>query len=623
MTRAWAQNPTSLAGLYTEQSLRVKAYCPPPGKCCDDLPQAVNAIVWLSEPAPSGPDPPAEDTIFVCERLGLSLDPMQQPDGSYVYRGNLSDSNWGDYLNIPNPELMIFCNNEQQIPGDEDCTTAITGLLENLVIIRDSGCCCDPFCIAGNAKPFECPPTIPPGTLCILPGAPVTDPNQLTFGIWVYEIVGAVTSDTFNRADGDIDGTPTDFGLGGGALTWQYGGGGGNVTIVSNRIRSSNTIEARSIVPIGAPDLKMRGVGFPPNNDAQEVGFTLRYSDAINYWRAVMYRNRIELATVINGTENVVASQAHAFTQGTPHNLEVIASGNDVSFSVDGNTPIAHNNAHNATATLHGVLAQGDNVALDDFTVTDVDGGGVACEPTPRPGDPCPQEQAELIPCDERPDVEMALQPADEVRIVAKNVDIAVAGQPVELALQSADDVRIVAQTVEFSVQAPPSTDCCDGPSNTLTVDFYGEFASPGGSGSTECCTDIVGSATVVEEPPSQPNFRAWSGEFSFSKLLPNPFTCRVTCSGTGQNPNISVSIRNSTLPVNDTKCLPIPFAQTSDNTGVTLNDLDLQIAPGQFLSCGSGSAGPGDEAEVAVWAYARASGASADRPVNACTPSP
>ena len=74
----WGINTATDIGLFTEHLNKLKSYCPPLLKCCDDQPKTIKGMFWLSEPDSGG----GGDTFLICETVTLTLLEERDPSGA-------------------------------------------------------------------------------------------------------------------------------------------------------------------------------------------------------------------------------------------------------------------------------------------------------------------------------------------------------------------------------------------------------------------------------------------------------------------------------------------------------------------------------------------------------------
>jgi hypothetical protein len=134
--------------LYTEHLEQIPTNCPET-LCCDDVPETLQALMWIQEGGSSG-NPPSIPPTLECDQITLTKDEDPQPSGAYCWRGDSTSSTWNGCLTPDDFEVVFCCDNAQQTTNEKDCTLAHTVTVEGLVGFRDEGCCCEPMCWSGG-----------------------------------------------------------------------------------------------------------------------------------------------------------------------------------------------------------------------------------------------------------------------------------------------------------------------------------------------------------------------------------------------------------------------------------------------------------------------------------------
>lgn len=188
----------------------------------------------------------------------------------------------------------------------------------------------------------------------------------------------ALLEDTFTDTNGTTLPSHTmDTGSG-----WTKIEGNSNVpTIQSNKLQSTADAAAAytHTADAGAANVTIEmigtlGSGGTTGDHAVEIA--LRASDGTNMWIIGINdvgTNNMFIATFIAGVYTVRDQATISLSAGTPYTLVVTATGNDVSFTVDGGAPVAATNAFNNTVTTHGIRLVhlgGAANTVDDFVVT-------------------------------------------------------------------------------------------------------------------------------------------------------------------------------------------------------------------------------------------------------------
>jgi len=93
---------------------------------------------------------------------------------------------------------------------------------------------------------------------------------------------------------------------------------------------------------------------------AASAGMAVRSTDNNNEIEVLLTTTTLEIDVVQAGVRTNLASQAVAFVAGSKHTLAVSASGNQITASVDGGTPITGTTSFNQTRSGHGVILHYD-----------------------------------------------------------------------------------------------------------------------------------------------------------------------------------------------------------------------------------------------------------------------
>lgn len=148
-------------------------------------------------------------------------------------------------------------------------------------------------------------------------------------------------------------------------------GTAGLQTVRGNRLRLDASSATQSIaVDAGAANViiyaTLQATHLP--DSAAGVGIVFRASDASNYWLAWITRSATTLFKVVAGVATSVDTEAATHYPGVPYQVQVVCNGNSITATVNGGESVSASDAHNNTATKHGVHAGGAVMAADDFT---------------------------------------------------------------------------------------------------------------------------------------------------------------------------------------------------------------------------------------------------------------
>lgn len=191
-----------------------------------------------------------------------------------------------------------------------------------------------------------------------------------TVAVTVAEVL---TSDSFARADGAVNGSSTDAALGGSALVWTAAPA---VVVLAGKLARSSATNVQTSVDVGRSDheVSVKIDALPAaGSDAVHlwgrVNGTAALSDS--YRAAVTTAGAINLLRFVGGTSTTIGSlAAGTVTAGKTVTLKV--TGSTISVAVDGVELLSVNDPDHAVGTRAGVRWQGTGGTasrLDDFVV--------------------------------------------------------------------------------------------------------------------------------------------------------------------------------------------------------------------------------------------------------------
>lgn len=183
-----------------------------------------------------------------------------------------------------------------------------------------------------------------------------------------------LVSDTFNRADGTLNGTTADGGAITGA-TWSVGVPA-EATIAGNAAVIASTSTRPATITAGASNVRVSAKWETSNGTANGMVIG-RYTSTANYlWvRIDKAGNTVKLYKRINDGTNELASASHTWAAGDE--VALVMDGSSVSVEVNGSVKITPQTVTELqTATGAGIGHYGTGTApsttFDDFTVTAV-----------------------------------------------------------------------------------------------------------------------------------------------------------------------------------------------------------------------------------------------------------
>lgn len=178
-----------------------------------------------------------------------------------------------------------------------------------------------------------------------------------------------LTSDSFNRPNGAINGTSTDSAYGGSPYTWNNSA---SIQVASNQLRTTHSAKRSASIPVFESDVSVSAKvnAFPSSGYVRLCARGTASDLSNNHWGVgIQYDGRLELQVTTAGASTVFADTPNG-TVKLGDVVTLLCKGSNISVLVNGVTVASTTSTALPSGGYVGVACNGSTLwRLDDFKV--------------------------------------------------------------------------------------------------------------------------------------------------------------------------------------------------------------------------------------------------------------